>query len=821
MKIKSLSLKPFAGITDKKVEFSPGLNVILGPNEAGKSSLLNALKTVLFIDTDLTRSRYEKEIRDYMPAYGGDIIRVNLNFQAGDKECWLEKEWKAGGKGGTCLFKLGGGIEYTDDKKVSELIQEYLPAQKGTIRNILLTWQSSLGQTRNIFNDGSKDGKEGREVRTELGNILRASIMETDGISVDRLKEKLDSEYKDYFIHWDIERERPENDRGINNPYVKEVGKILRAYYDREESKRDYDTAIKIEEEVDRINELIKEREIKLKTIEEDLKKYQPIRSKIHERQQTENRLIILNGEKEKIEKIHQGWILQENWLSQSAESEIKKTADRIINLTRERDEVRAYLENMELRKRYNRLKNLHEAVQKAYEELSKTLPITREDVSDLQKKNQKISEIENIIEASKLKLSFYARTSQSFTSKDATGKTEEHIIEKEQPLNKVFQGKLALEHKDWSLEVVAGEGEFDIDAMITKKEGIRTELATELEKMGINSVDEAAFENLRYEGCKNKLEYADKAFQDELGEDDFVELEKQIENLGEEKVPLVSDTDELTANITKAIGELETIESKKEEYEKNIKQWKEEYGTKTKLLTKLASCVQEFEDSEERLKSLPELPEGFEDYQKFFEYVDSLSGDKEKINDEIYELRNEKADKEREKPEQSAEELRVVVEDAERNFVRVYQEGKAVALIKDKMDTLLKEIEENPYQDFQNKFKKYFLNMSGGSFVGIEMEGDFPQKMVKPGGAELPYELLSFGTKDTFALALRLAMADYFLEGKDGFLVLDDPLVEMDRERQTLAAEQINEFSKTKQVIFLTCHEHTANLLKGNRVEL
>ncbi len=821
MIIKSLSLKPFAGIADKKVEFSSGLNVILGPNEAGKSSLLNALKTVLFIDTDLTRTRYEKEIRDYMPAHGGDIVRVNLNFEVGDKECWLEKEWKMGGKGGSCLLRLGNGVEYTDDNKVSELIRECLPAQEGTIRNILLTWQSSLGQTRNIFNDDGKDGKEGRGVRTDLGNILRASIMETDGISVDKLKERLDFEYKDYFSHWDIDRERPENDRGINNPYVKEVGNILRAYYDKEEKSRYHAATIEIEEEVDRLNELIKEKEVELKVIEEDLNKYQPIRSKIYERQQIESDLKILANQKIDIDKIIKDWIIQENWLSQSADSETKKLEERIAKLEKDRDEVKVYLGNRELRKRFARLKELYEELQKANKQLSKVLHITREDVSGLEGKNQEIREIGKVIEASKLRLSFYARTSQSFTSKDATGKIEEHIIEKEQPLNKVFQGKLELEHKDWSLEVVAGEGEIDIDTMITKKEGIRTELATELEKMRINSVDEAAFENLRYERCKNELEYADKAFQDELREDDFVELEKQIENLGEEKVPLVSDTDELTADITKAIGELETIESKKEEYEKNIKQWKEEYETKMKLLTKLANCVQEFEDLKDRLKSLPELPEGFKDYQNFFEHVDSLSGNKEKMNDEIYELRNEKADKEREKPEQSAEELRVEVDDAERNFERVYQEGKAVALIKDKMDTLLKEIEENPYHDFQNKFKKYFLNMSGDSFVEIEMEGDFPQKMVKSGGTELPYELLSFGTKDIFALALRLAMADYFLEGKEGFLVLDDPLVEMDRERQALAAEQINEFSKTKQVIFLTCHEHTADLLKGNCMKL
>jgi exonuclease SbcC len=819
MIIKSLSLKPFAGIADKKVEFSSGLNMILGPNEAGKSSLLNALKTVLFVDTDLTRTRYEKEIRDYMPAHGGDIVRVNLNFQVGDNECWLEKEWKMGGKGGSCLLRLGNGVEYTDDNKVSELIRRFLPAEEGTIRNILLTWQSSLGQTRNIFNDEGKDGKEGRGVRTDLGNILRDSIMETDGISVDRLKERLDFEYKDYFSHWDIDRERPENDRGISNPYVKEVGNILRAYYDKEEKNRDHTAAIEIEEEIDRLNVLIKEKEVELKTIEEDLNKHQPIRSKIHERQQIESDLRILTNQKVGISKTSEDWIIQENWLCQNADSEIKKLEERIAKLEKDRDEVKVYLGNRELRKRFARLKELHEELQKVNEQLSKTLHITREDVSDLEGKNQEIREIEKVIEASKLRLSFNARTDQSFISKDAAGQKEEHLIEKGQSFEKIFQGKLALEHKDWILEVAAGEGE--IDTLIIKKENIKKELADELEKVGVISLDGAKSENIRYEKCKVDLEFARKTFQDELDEDDYTELEKQIENLGEEKRPSVIDTDELTADIAIAIRELKEIESKKEDYENNIKQWQEEYQTKDDLLLKLATYQLKLTGLEERLKNLPELPEQFEDYQSFFNHVDSIIRSKEMINNEIFELRNEKADKEREKPEQSAEELGISVREAEQNFERVYKEGKAIALIKDKMNVLLKEIEENPYKDFQDRFKKYFLNMSGDSFVSIEMEGDFPKKMIKPGGAELSYELLSFGTKDTFALALRLAMADYFLEGKDGFLVLDDPLVEMDKERLALAAEQINEFSKTKQVIFLTCHEHTANLLKGNRVKL
>ena len=44
MIIRDLRLRPFAGLADVKVSFEEGLNVILGPNEAGKTTLVNALK---------------------------------------------------------------------------------------------------------------------------------------------------------------------------------------------------------------------------------------------------------------------------------------------------------------------------------------------------------------------------------------------------------------------------------------------------------------------------------------------------------------------------------------------------------------------------------------------------------------------------------------------------------------------------------------------------------------------------------------------------------------------------------------------------------
>jgi exonuclease SbcC len=76
-------------------------------------------------------------------------------------------------------------------------------------------------------------------------------------------------------------------------------------------------------------------------------------------------------------------------------------------------------------------------------------------------------------------------------------------------------------------------------------------------------------------------------------------------------------------------------------------------------------------------------------------------------------------------------------------------------------------------------------------------------------------------GTKAGLGLALRLSMAGYFLKDLEGFLILDDPMVDMDPERQKAAADVVRGFSKNKQVILFTCHPNHAEMLGGNLIRL
>ena len=84
-----------------------------------------------------------------------------------------------------------------------------------------------------------------------------------------------------------------------------------------------------------------------------------------------------------------------------------------------------------------------------------------------------------------------------------------------------------------------------------------------------------------------------------------------------------------------------------------------------------------------------------------------------------------------------------------------------------------------------------------------------------------LPIELLSQGTAGVLGLSLRLAMADYYLEGQNGFLAFDDPMVDFDEQRQQYAAQCLQQYAVEKQVFIFTCHQAHANLLGGNLINL
>ena len=71
--------------------------------------------------------------------------------------------------------------------------------------------------------------------------------------------------------------------------------------------------------------------------------------------------------------------------------------------------------------------------------------------------------------------------------------------------------------------------------------------------------------------------------------------------------------------------------------------------------------------------------------------------------------------------------------------------------------------------------------------------------------------EAYSKGTKDTIALAMRLALVDSLYDNEEPFIILDDPFVHFDDKKIKAASSLVRALAKEKQVIYFTCSRSRA----------
>ena len=92
----------------------------------------------------------------------------------------------------------------------------------------------------------------------------------------------------------------------------------------------------------------------------------------------------------------------------------------------------------------------------------------------------------------------------------------------------------------------------------------------------------------------------------------------------------------------------------------------------------------------------------------------------------------------------------------------------------------------------------------------------DMLPSYITRGNVTLSPDRLSQGARGALALAIRIALAEVYLQSSDAFVVLDDPFVHMDTNRLTQAIAILKSFSNKHPVIFFTCHENQAALLRN-----
>ncbi len=803
MIVRRLTLMPFAAGIDRRIDLAPGLNVILGPNEAGKSTIASALRSVLFVHGPMNLNRFKNEVQPFLPIGLGDTVRVALEFTAGGKSCRLERTWAAP-KSVTSRLKLDGGGELAGEEEIQRIIEEALGFSRGTYENVICVSQAQLAKTIERL-AGDTDGSSGG-----FADALRRSLYESDGVAVDRLVARVDGLVTEYFGRWDRSTNRPEKGRGLEARWEKGAGMVVEAWYDYRAAQKAFDEADAFEKAIDAYVSKEKVLREQCEQLQRRVTEFTPLVADVRKRSELGARLRECERDLEELKPVLEEWPV--------AEVQLRATSETIAALLSRHDILKAELAAAKerarqevLRTRFRQAEDLHRRLEDEERRLAALPAITEKQLSAVNAEHTALQKLEIRIAARKLAVRFVARSPI-----DITVKGDPHHLEPGGDYSAVVPGTLSIAHRDWTLDVWSSEE--NAETLEHQRVESSKRLETLLDEVGAKTVEEAAGlrrSNAEQAGRVNESRAALTAV---LGKDSYESLARQIHELPD--IAPGRDESAINEEINEVTGEGKARRVVQQTLQNQCDLWAKKYGGRGDAISLFATRKAEDARLREALANCQPLPEGFATTEEFLTAFDVAQNGLRDAKDALSETEKARLEFEKQAPRQSREELEEEREARKLEFDRTLRHGNAYAKIQEELKRLLQLLDGDIFEHYHRRVGELLGMMTGNRHDALLMKGSLPEG-VGPADRRLSLGQLSVGTLDVLAVAVRIAMAEVHLAPDDGFVVLDDPMVNLDPDRQAAAARCFQELSRRHQVIVFTCHPSHAGLLGGRRIDL
>ncbi len=805
MLIRKIRLHPFAGTSDRIFTLGHGLQVLSGENEFGKSTLYNALQEVLFSNTIQTPGVLANWGNRWFPKPGGDYARVSLEFEAEGKIWILEKVW---GAGHHSLLREEGGISLADPSAVGEKLRNLLKWNEATWTRVLFTRQSELARTIDEL-DGNLLGKID-DLETRLKGIMAIP----GDVPAEQLKSLLDAAIKKQNSRWNTDLSQPEGGRGIKNPWSKEVGATLQAYYEMENAGEKLSMLREKESAIQAASELKVRFEIQGKEDSEFCSIGDQISAGLSSRAILEGRLTKLVQDEQLATSHFSAWpaLIQEEISMREfiglAEPEIQKLENE-LNISKKREKgkgsVDAYHQIVETERKLRQM----EAELAGHPKPDAKLISEWEEV--LAERGKNLMEVS----ALKLKISMLSQANVTLKIQEGLESEKNVSLEKNVKWEAEASGRFRLQYD--GLLVTVENGELDLEGL---SRNIR-----ELEKKASDIQAVLGFQNpgdakrvFRDWEEKNRIMLAQKELLRNLLRD---RQKSEWDNWYAEysQLPATREESFLDSEIRQKRREKDQKEALLKEKSDKLRELNSKYGDFQSLTGYILELKSQISEIRNTLSKLPELPAGYADISL---YQQELSERKERHRSseaQIRDLEKKILELSLSLPEESLNDLEADFHLKEKVFQRQKERGLSLLRIRQSLlDVLAGRQEADPKTILAESVSRRFHRLTHKAYSGVSMD----QSHQALGKTSLPFSTLSRGTLGSLALALRLSLGDLYLQEKDGLLVLDDPFTEMDEARRAAAIREIGDFAQSHQVLLITCHEkHTAELLEAGGAEV
>jgi len=806
MIIKKYSCKRFAGIKDQDINFEDHLNVILGPNEAGKSTLVEGLYSVLFKSSKLGYKKVEDiEFRDrFMPIQAGDSIdgEVIISDHTGDYR--VTREW------GTAPFSrmiLPDSQTIKNEESIADYLKDVLVFGEGTYSSIVFSKQLYIKSAiEKII--------QNKEAKGEVSSLLRKVVMELDGVSLDDLNQRINDEISRLLKHWDLEKNYPENNKGISNPYKVGNGEIIESFYTKENQRLAMKESLQAEALIEKIYKDTQKTEATLKDLADRKASMEIIEGDVVKRAMLEPQIKQISSELKEYSLINQEWPQCDMRLDQLAK-EIAAIDTTIAKLEAERILANQVSAKNNLEEKMTKINDLNKNITETKRQIAESIDITKEDIESLDKNYHGMLTSEAKMKAGVMigKLNRLPDGTTFLITKDLEEPVEISAGESFQA-----NGYIKLESKDL-IEIELKSGDLDFSELRNQYMEFKANLEALLTSLKAASVEEAKLNKERLDTQKRIMEAYIVKVDEQLNGETLDSLVQKIAGYGD--LSQVRSLAEIDAEIKKINRSNIDVLSEQKSLSGKVQIWCEKYGNVDGLLDKIIEIRMSLKECEAQLKPLAPLPSEYDSADSFRQELSEIRKSYESTNTLLNTLRNNYLDAERKLPELTYEELSQSSEEEEALFQKRINRARKLLMIKAAFDETRRQMDTSSFTPVIQSFSQNLALLTNGSYQVTDIDNDFALRLEKDKQVDIPVNLLSAGTYDSVALALRLALLDNILGESKGFLILDDCLVDLDPDRKEKAAELIKNFANRHQVIFTTCSPETAGMLGGNLIKM
>ena len=836
MNILKISCRQFAAFQDFSAEFKPGVNIIFGQNESGKSSLVNLLIESLFRDSKLNRSTTSDNnfIEAFFPCRikgsnaVGNFIDGEITFETQSGVFTLNKTW---GQGHNINLITPSNNKITGDAEIKNLLLKEFSHDENIFREILLSPQVNNLETLNkLIRDKKALSSSG-----EIINTLTQLYAEAGNtIAIENIEQGINYKIEDLGKNWDKLNNRPK--RQDRRDILSDIYKI------REAKRRELN---KIKEDLNNINLLeqnfndAKDRFIKANqaalnyksryeyflNIEIRISKFQA------DSQVLSNKLSNLKDNQAACAKALNEW------------PDLNKKFELANNL---RDE----LNKLNFNEKMAQSKELKDLINKLEQELENLRPADeiKQDINSAQNAFNKIMECISKLKGFNIKLeaalhdSNYKLEITQPSLNNAELKPESINANKsEYKINRTsvikIPGVASMRISPADVNVEETQAEWDknkkiIYAVIAKYnlENINGNIEILRDKLNamILAGERKRLELENYKREHQKILREGKDMMSNLH--GKLNISENINNQDRTRGEIIKDINALCGRADQLDKYIGWAEGKIKIYEENYKSPDELNELFNKLKLEIGQAKSAMDAVKDQVKDIN--PEYFSvnvnelrinNEQEYKDY------EQEKINtqQEMSELKG-KLDL----AKSNAASLAAKVPELENALQTAQRELENKKLELERWENILKifnktkeQVEKNPVDYLIEKFSSYLNKISSGRLEADNLDKKSKALDIKPeiysNNKILRWLNISEGTKETIALAFRLAVINQLYQDGGAVAVFDDPLVNMDAERRAKACGIIKEFAANNQVIFLTCHEEFRDMLGGNLIEL